>query len=395
MVNERERNGIIQYIETKAKHVFEIEQPIVLPFSSVALTNFFTNENIKVDDDSFMLTTNSLQTLLSHTAKRRVLAQARKILYLIDEMYLTLTNDIKNIAKIYNQQLQLLERTKQTDLRPFIKQQIIKRQNSFNNNIIEVRNQVLKTSNLYVLKAIDVINSKIQESQNLDNLSNYIKNLLSQDIILEGEDITNNIELMYSKVKKIFTTEIKEFQKTFEKEFEKLKILPTKFNLSPEDIVRKKTTVTANIEPVTALITEELSNENWAFGGGAAAGAAIGTLIAPGIGTAIGAIAGFIAGGTAAPDTNKVKDKIKNKLSIPLKSYFNSISSDSISNFETYVNDANSNLEKEINRYLSKYNAIIQEEIIQWEHKRQHLNEKIKNIQKMSEYLRLVTLLLV
>ena len=232
-----------------------------------------------------------------------------------------------------------------------------------------------------VNKAIHRINAKIQELPSLDNLSTYIKGSLSQDIIHEGEAITNNLESKYIEVKKKFISEIKEFQNVFEKEFEKLKILPTRFNVNPKDLVRRKTAVTANITPVTTLITEELSNENWAFGGGAAAGAAIGTMIAPGIGTAIGAFVGFIAGGAAAPDTNEVKNKIKNKLSIPLKSYLNSVASDCIANFDTYVSDANSNLDKEINRYLITYNDTIQSEIKQWKTKQQSLNNKIRNIQ--------------
>lgn len=381
LIKKNERDGIIKFIENKAKNTFDIENPIVLPFASAALTNFFTDEKIEVDNNSFMLTTNSLQLLLSHTAKRKVQAQARKVLHLIDEMYSTLTYDINNIAEDCNQQLQLLERSKQTDLRPFVQQQIVTRQRSFNSNIIGIRSQVLGMSEVSVNKAIHRINAKIQELPNLDSLSIYIKDTLSQDIVHEGESITNDLESKFIEVKKFFNSEIKEFQKIFEKEFEKLKILPTKFNVNPKNLVRRKTAITANITPVTNLITEELSNENRAFGGGAAAGATIGTIIFPGLGTAIGAFIGFIAGSAAAPNTNEVKDKIKNKLSIPLKSYLNSVASDCISNFDSYVSDASYNLDKEINRYLLTYNDTIQCEIKQWETKQQSLNNKIKNIQ--------------
>lgn len=381
LIKKNERDGIIKFIENKAKNTFDIENPIVLPFASAALTNFFTDEKIEVDNNSFMLTKNSLQLLLSHTAKRKVQAQARKVLHLIDEMFSTLTYDINNLAEDCNQQLQLLERSKQTDLRPFVQQQIVTRRRSFNSNIIGIRSQVLGMSEASVDKAIRRINEKLQKLPNLDSLSTYIKETLSQDIVHEGESITNNLESKYIEVKKYFYSEIKEFQKAFEKEFEKLKILPTKFNVNPKDLVRRETAVTANITPVTNLITEELSNENWAFGGGAAAGAAIGTMIAPGIGTAIGAFIGFFAGSAAAPNTNEVKDKIKNKLSIPLKSYLNSVASDCISNFDSYVSDASNNLDKEINRYLLTYNDAIQCEIKQWKTKQQSLNNKIKNIQ--------------
>ena len=381
LIKENERDRIIKFIESKARYAFDIDSPMVLPFASVALTNFFTTEKIKVDDNSFRLTTKSLQLLLSHTAKRRVHVQARKVLHLIDEMYSTLTYDINKIAENYNQQLQLIERSKQIDLKPFVRQQILARQRSFNSNIMGIRSQILNMSKTYVDGAILKINRKINAEPNLDCLSAYIKGSLSQDIILGGENITKNLEYKYSEVNRLFTAEIREFQKIFEKEFEKLDILAIKFNASPKNLVRRKTAVTANITPVTALISEELSKEDWAFGGGAAAGAAIGTAIAPGIGTIFGAVIGFFTGAAAAPSTDKVKGNVKNKLSIPLSSYLNAIVSDCIANFDTYVNDARDNLEKEINRYLLTYNETIQYEINQWRFKQQSLNNKIRNIQ--------------
>ena len=51
-----------------------------------------------------------------------------------------------------------------------------------------------------------------------------------------------------------------------------MKILSVKFNVKPKDVAVKHSAHSANIGPVTTLITEELSKENWAFGGGAAAG---------------------------------------------------------------------------------------------------------------------------
>ena len=122
----------------------------------------------------------------------------------------------------------------------------------------------------------------------------------------------------------------------------------------------------ANIGPVASLISDELSKENWAFGGGGAAGAAIGTAIMPGVGTAIGAFLGFVAGAFAAPDANEVKQRVKSKLNLPLRSYFRSICNDCMSNYTTYINDVNRSIEVEINRYYSTYNAEIQRRIDQW-----------------------------
>jgi tRNA U34 5-carboxymethylaminomethyl modifying GTPase MnmE/TrmE len=108
LIKDRERNSIVRYVGIKAAQNFEIEEPVIFPFSSVALTNTFSRDKVKVDDDSFMLTTNSLGNLLSHTANQRVKAQARKVLQLIEDMYAILARDILKIAKTYNAQLKKL-----------------------------------------------------------------------------------------------------------------------------------------------------------------------------------------------------------------------------------------------------------------------------------------------
>ena len=119
-IGDKERDGIIKFIGKKICQSFDIENPMVLPFSSVALTNSFAKETVSVDSGSFLLTTSSLERLLSYTAKQRLRAQAQKILHLVDDIYSTLDNNIKSIAAQYQQELQKLERSRQTDFKPFI-----------------------------------------------------------------------------------------------------------------------------------------------------------------------------------------------------------------------------------------------------------------------------------
>lgn len=388
LIKEKERDGIIQFIETKVKHTFNTDTPLVLPFAAVALTNSFTDEKVDVDENSLILTRNSLQSLLSHAAKRKVQAQARKTLQLTDAMYSTLTKYINNIAEEYMQQLQLLERSKQTDLKPFIQQQINERARSFNDNIIEIQNSFYKKANSIVSEYIRKINKKIDGHTTLDSLNNYVKCNLSDEIEVAGKTAAGKFDPKYKEVKEKYITEITHFQEEFKNEFEKLNILPIEFKAKPNNIKRRISGKSANIGPVKELITQELSNENRAYGGGVVTGAAIGTMFAPGIGTFLGALAGLFAGGHFAPDVNEVKGKIKNKLKAPLKSYFSSVTSDCISNFNTYIHDVNSNIEKEINAYLSTYSSTVREEIKKWEEQQGALNKKINDIRMETDRIK-------
>lgn len=381
-IGEKERDGIIKFIGKKICQSFDIEDPMVLPFSSVALTNCFTKETVRIDSGSFLLTTSSLERLLSYTAKQRLRAQAQKILHLVDDIYSTLDNNIKSIAAQYQQELQMLERSRQTDFKPFISRQIYLRQKSFMAGAQDYKYKVESVCDSLASEAKNNIEIKIQNCSTLDGLSNYIKGSLSKDIKDEGQSIISGTEAQFKKLRTLFNKELKQFQKEFEREFDKLKILSVKFNLKPKDMVVRHSAHSANIAPVTTLITEELSKENWAVGGGAAAGAAIGTVLAPGIGTIVGTVIGLFAGAAAAPDTSGVKGKIKSKLSTPLHSYYRSVASDCMTNYNNFVDDIGSRLETEINRYYSTYASTIAQRIKDWEARHRAVKGRIQMIEK-------------
>lgn len=369
IIRSRERNGMLQFIQKKINLEFDIEGAEILPFASVALTNLFSKDIVTIDDDSKQQTFDSLQSIFSFTAQKRIKTQAKKLLLLIDNMYANLNANITHVAQQYQKELRTLEQSKQVDFRPFIAQQIALRQKRFITSAQEKKRVTdMETDNL-VNAAIANINSKIDShtTSTLDGLSKYIKEgELTSDIKVEGAQIANKTEKKFNQIKPIFNRQLTEFQSDFEKEFTRLKVLPIKFNVTPREVNVTHNANSANIGPVASLISDELSKENWAFGGGGAAGAAIGTAIMPGVGTAIGAFLGFVAGAFAAPDANEVKQKVKSKLTLPLRSYFRSICNDCMSNYTTYINDVNRSIEVEINRYYSTYNAEIQRRIDQW-----------------------------
>ena len=369
IIRSRERNGMLQFIQKKINLEFDIEGAEILPFASVALTNLFSKDIVTIDDDSKQLTFDSLQSIFSFTAQKRIKTQAKKLLLLIDNMYANLNANITHVAQQYQKELRTLEQSKQVDFRPFIAQQIALRQKRFITSAQEKKRVTdMETDNL-VNAAIANINSKIDShtTSTLDGLSKYIKEgELTSDIKVEGAQIANKTEKKFTQIKPIFNRQLTEFQSDFEKEFTRLKVLPIKFNVTPREVNVTHNANSANIGPVASLISDELSKENWAFGGGGAAGAAIGTAIMPGVGTAIGAFLGFVAGAFAAPDANEVKQRVKSKLNLPLRSYFRSICNDCMSNYTTYINDVNRSIEVEINRYYSTYNAEIQRRIDQW-----------------------------
>lgn len=382
IIRPRERSGMVKFIQKKIDIAFDIEEAEVLPFASVALTNLFSKDVVQVDNESKQMTLDSLQSIFSFTAQKRIKAQARKLLLLIDNMYDSLTANINHVAQQHQNELKNLEQSKQTDFRPFIAQQIALRQQYFIASAQEKRRSADIETDKLVDTAISNIYSKIDSHTQaaLGSLSKYIKEGdLTTDIKAEGAQMAALIEKKFNQLKPLFKRQLTEFQTDFEQEFTRLKVLPIKFNVTPKEVNVAHSTHSANIGPVASLISDELSKENWAFGGGAAAGAAIGAMFGGPIGALFGGAIGFVAGGGAAPDANEVKQKVKSKLSIPLRSYFRSICNDCMSNYSTYINDVTRSIEVEINRYYTTYNSEIQRRIDQW--KANH-SKILSNIQR-------------
>ncbi len=383
-INERERMGIVHFVKSKIEQSFEIDEPIVFPFSSVALTNFFTKEQVEVDRESRLLTTSSLEKLLSYTATQRIKAQARKILLLTDDMYTTLENMIQKKAKRYQEELALLERSKQTDFKPFITNQVLVRQKAFLAEAKNYRYNMESAGDSHITKAIEHINLKISSCSNgtLDELSNYIKGTLTTDIQKEGTKISESLETKFTVLLSFFNNEITNFQNSFESEFKKLKIFTIKLDIKTKNVSLQHNAHSANIASVASFVSEELSKENWAMGGGAAAGAAIGTAICPGIGTVFGLLTGLFAGSFVAPDVPKVKNDVKRKLVTPLTSYYRTIVNDCMADYDNYVTDINNALDTEINRYYSTYASIVEQRIIDWNTKHRTIKENIEKTEK-------------
>lgn len=379
-INEDERDDILKYVKTKVEHNFEMESPFVLPFSAVALANTFSSKKIEVDNNSFLITTESLKKLLSYTAKQRVKAQAHKTLQLTNDMYSILSENIIKLKEKYNQKLEQLERTKQVDFKPFITKQITIRQKQFTTNLEDKKNKVIIECDNLVQDSINTINKKIEEQTSIDNLSEYIKGDLSEDIKEYEQKIIKSIQSKYKGIRKQFNKELNIFQQSFEEEFDKLEILPIKFDVKPQDLETAHFVKTANISPVKTLITEELSKENWAFGGSTVTGTAIGTAVCPGIGSAIGFFIGLFTGAFFAPNKEKVIDKVKNKLSIPLKTYYQAVENDCIINYNNYMNLVHKNLESEIWKYYSTYHSKVQEEMTLWHIQHHNISKKIQKI---------------
>lgn len=381
LVREKDRKPLLLFMENKIKQEFDVKQPFVVSYTSTEVLNSFIPGFINRSDPHLLNESlNNEEVLLAYTGKQKAQAQARKLAQLTANVYKDLSVQLKKLNTILSDELQLLERTKHTDLAPFIMSQKDQRMTGFRQAAYNCKFDFSKDLDKYTTKAKTKIMSNVTSCADLDAMKNYVNDDLTDDCVDQAKAILEKCEKRYVNIRKCYKEEIKEFQTLFEKEFKDLKILRVSLSISHTTLPVHKSSNTANMAAAAHFIKEELSKEKWAFGGGAAAGAALGTMFAPGIGTVLGAVAGFFAGAVMAPDDEKVKASLKSKLKQPLNSYFRTICSRALADMDKYILKLESKISQEIDKYYMKYNQTIDMRIAEWEVHRKSLEAGITDL---------------
>jgi len=307
----------------------------------------------------------------------KIVAQTKKLISLIDVMYLSISEKMTDLSDGYKDELDFLLRSQQTDLKPFIEQQINLRTASFQDTVGAHRNAIIRYFEQLSKRACGNIMSKIDSFSSLDELQGFINTELSDLSSNEALKIVSQAETKYRSVYEWFKDEMIEFGRSFEDLFADLDILNVDIKNEKFNIPTSATIKTADLSEASKYIAEQVSSNNKSVFGGAAAGAAVGTAIAPGVGTVIGGIIGLFGGAMFSPDVNEVKKTTKEKLSTPLKGYFSDVVHRATKGFDNYVTQIRNCIPTEINKYLTTYHKTVSDQIDKEKKKIANVESKI------------------
>ena len=367
VIPKRERNDIITYIQKKISSIIpESKKKILtLPFAAPAIIGEIKGEKlVESQEEMAKLTQDSFNSVFEHVAASRKEILIRSLIALIADMYTNLGTSIKSIHDSYVNELNILQKSKQADLRLFIEEQKNNITNRFCALSKPVRETLINTCTDTKYKAKANISQKIRgiEASIVGPLKDYINNELENDCKKEIAPMASALANAQTTQDKSYIALVKVFQRSFTKQFEKLGLLKIQFN--PDDLkVPATLTIGSNsMSRATEYVKNEEFNENFAFGGSAIGGMAIGALLGP-VGAIIGGVVGFIAGGLFSPDINKVKSKLINELSTPLDTAFTSAADEVLSAFDERAIKMSQALGQELDSYLNKYKRAVDDRI--------------------------------
>lgn len=387
LVRPRERNMVIEFVKQRLSYLFDIDNPFVIPYSSLHVLDncgITVDEGIRfVKDEQLLEESFKNETALcEHISAKKAVAQSKKLISLLEEMYANLNEKIENVSGDYEKEKEILERTKSADLNRFVNDQIRSRTLKIRTKGEAVKAAVIAETNTAIREAKDEIYDNINNCTSSDGVSAYINNKFSSDCTALGKEILDKkYEAELRLLDDELSSQIEQFKNDFKRNYEKLGLLAmNEKKVSLSNTLSKTKLDSASSSVASAYVQELTSKENKLFGGGAAAGAAIGTMIAPGIGTILGGFLGAIGGLFFAPDLSEVKAKARSGVSDSMSSYFNKINDATSSAVDTYINDTVDLFTKEAKRYLSTYNDYVNEKIVENRNQKAEIDRKLEKV---------------
>lgn len=337
-------------------------------------------EQVDVDDALLAMSLDTEQKLIQYTANQRTLAVTKKLTQLIDDTYQSVSGQMEQISKDYERRLELLNRSRQADLSMFVRKEKGERLQCFDivtKDTSEGAEQVIYAS---VEAACANVIRNLDDKDTTDKLKDYIDSSLSGDCRKQAENVIFITKSYCEEVQDIFRDEMKTFHNSFQKIYKSLDIIPLDMSHSKYNFPQMVAIETADIASTANYIASQLSSENTAFLGGAAAGAAIGTAVVPVVGTIIGGVIGAFIGAPSAESIAKTRQGCKDKLKPQLTNYYHGVAEKVISAVNKYIRQMRSCLSDEIDEYLTRYRSEVDRQIAVENSRRSAINTQISEL---------------
>lgn len=226
LVRDKERQQVLEYLKKQISYEFGLESPCVIPFSSLLVLENALNESRETprqdntDNEKLLsLSYKNESELYERIAEQKLIAQTKKILLLMDDMYSGMKAQMLSISENYERAYQNLDQSKTQDLYAFLNNENQARLGAFY-NIANARKQgVLIWANQFIIQNMHSIMNEIDVFQNIIMLNNFLQNIVSircKDIAFAVFSELGNIRRLISESA---SNQIAEFRSSFKGQY--------------------------------------------------------------------------------------------------------------------------------------------------------------------------------
>lgn len=380
IVPKNERDMVLRYISQKIRNAFGLEDAPVIPYVSTAVLADRLGAG-EADGELLRLSYEGEARLFRLAAGKRAASQARKLLTLIDQMYVDISEQMDTMSEGYKSELTELLRTRQTDLAAFVEQQIGEREASFDRSSAALRSQAVEHYQDSAENARRSVMADIEGQNSIDALCIYVESEMTAECNIQSGQISRTFRDWAERLNDLFRQEMNTFHSRFEAGFHDLELLDVRVPKSAVQLPTPEVNA-AGFSGGAQYIKSEQKKENHSYFFWVVVCTIIGSVIAIGVGTIIGFFVGCLLGKKFSPAAGNVRSVSAGQLAIPVREYFSSVSDTMIRSFDSCQRNLKATLEREIRRYLKQYNDIVQQRISQENARRQGIEDNIAALQK-------------
>lgn len=383
-VRTRERKGLLDYIKMKLERELEIREAVVLPYVSPAILSekgehiegnrditaagdlsgtMTWPENI-TDGDLVNISMNFEQQLTEYMLDHKNLALTKKVTSLIDIMYQSISAQMERISEGYQSKLELLERTKQTDLNYFVQQEKQIRLKDFDdvtrNFLRDVDDNVRSETD----KQQGIIFAKLNSQSDLYDLEKYIKESVGNDCSESAREITGKTKAYCKDIQSFFRKEMEEFEKSFKELYQTLNIIPLDMSKPEYKIPQKVQVEMSNLTSVVSPVSKKYGRKVLTI----LAFAFVGMFVLEwffesALITILGGFIGGFIGKSLHPKDDVLRQGFMGKVRPEIVGYFNNVCHKSLSAVDKYTGQIRKCISDEIDEYLRRYQSEVDRQI--------------------------------
>lgn len=396
MLRERERERQIQYVKQNIRQNFDIENPVVLPYTPLFVLGEAVPEvRAEYDYDKSDYTTlisdsyTSEERIISYIREHKTQIQYEKIESILKQISTELSDKMNLMKTEYQKKHKVLMAHTRRSIKDFADEMRDKYLGAYKEKSESTVNQITKQIDIIHQEQMAQITQEFSECSSREAVEDFCKNTLPKKLEIKIRELANSI---LSESKKLTQTEqevLSGFWNDFEKTYNELKSLEIK-KLNRSFYKEKRLTLANSTEFISAGQELHKMNDNAKLfhGGGAAIGAVIGSLFLPGVGTGVGAALGGFLGDLFSPSLESVKEKAWKQVAPSIdKSYEDAISfiSEKVDNYNT---DIQNHIKQQIDNCIDEYGGLVDTLIAEDEEMKEETNKKICDLQKDIDWIK-------
>ena len=394
LIRLRERKILLKYIESRLKSELKLKQPMVFASTPLFILDELTGIEIGEEvsrissEDKQDMINQSLQTekeIYRILQEQRLLILFERLSNLLSSLFSGLQYDLQEMEKVYLARHQALEKNQKTDMALYVKQQKDMHHTEIRNQSIDLFKKIEGGVGTIRYRVLAGLRADINEAPDDATIRSIAKNGSSYVMQQSEVDIRGLLAEVFEMLREISHQQLVEFENDFKVLYKSLATLDGQISVDGQEERNILASLTFKFDDhsteISELIESDLSDENWAIGGGIGAGALIGTIIFPGVGTVVGGIIGALLGANTLETTDQLREKYWDKLQNVIDESFYQTEKKTLE----IVTDAVENVSKELNRvidhYFEQYDQLVREMIARDEVEAAELKQRRKIIQ--------------